>query len=90
MAETTNATTAELATQNGVLPLGNLQLLGVVGTESNRRALLRMAGGQTRMVRVGDTVRHGTVVAIGDDRIVLAGSIGQRTLTLPDRPKAAA
>lgn len=90
MAEKTNATTADLATQNGVLPLRNLQLLGVVGTETSRRALLRMAGGQTRMVRVGDTFRQGTVIAIGEDRVVLAGGIGQRTLTLPDRPKAAA
>lgn len=90
MAEKTNATTADLATQNGVLPLRNLQLLGVVGTESSRRALLRTAGGQTRMVRVGDTFRQGTVIAIGEDRVVLAGGVGQRTLTLPDRPKAAA
>ena len=90
MVEKTNATTADLATQNGVLPLRNLQLLGVVGTETSRRALLRTAGGQTRMVRVGDTFRQGTVIARGEDRVVLAGGVGQRTLTLPDRPKAAA
>lgn len=90
MTKKTNSITADLATQRGALPLRNLQLLGVAGTEDKRRALLRTAGGQTQLVQVGDRLRQGTVVAIGDDRIVLNGGMGQRTLTLPDRPKAAA
>lgn len=90
MTEQTNAITADLATQRDALSLRNLQLLGVVGTEDSRRALLRTPAGQTQMVIVGDSLRQGTVVAIGEDRIVLNGGLGQRTLTLPDSPKAAA
>ena len=90
MSEDTNDITADLATQRGALPLRNLQLLGVAGSNDNRRALLRTAGGQTRMVQVGDSLRQGTVMAIGEDRIVLNGGMGQRTLKLPDTPKAAA
>ncbi|MEM8654493.1 MAG: hypothetical protein AAGF36_07080 [Pseudomonadota bacterium] len=90
MTEKTNETTADLATQRGVLPLRQLQLLGVAGPEDKRRALLRTAGGQTRLVQVGDSLRQGTVVAIGEDQVVLNGGLGQRTLTLPDPSKAAA
>lgn len=90
MTEDTNDITAKLATERGALPLRQLQLLGIVGTPDARRALLRTAGGQTRLVVVGDHIRQGTVVAIGADRMVLSDTIGQRTLTLPDAPKAAA
>ncbi|MBY5932279.1 pilus assembly protein PilP [Tateyamaria omphalii] len=90
MSEETNEFTADLATQRGALPLRNLQLLGVAGSDTNRRALLRTAGGQTRMVQVGDSLRQGTVIAIGEDRIVLNGGMGQRTLTLPMPDKSAA
>lgn len=90
MTEQTNELTTDLATQRAALPLRQLQLLGVAGTEDARRALLRTPGGQTRTVRMGDSLRQGTVVAIGPDRLVLAGNLGQRVLTLPDAPKAAA
>ncbi|MEL6467173.1 MAG: type II secretion system protein N [Pseudomonadota bacterium] len=90
MTKETNEIAANLATQHGVLPLRQLQLLGVAGTEENRRALLRTAGGQTRLVRLGDTLRQGTVVAIGEDRVVLNGGLGQRTLALPDPARSVA
>ncbi|MEX0370204.1 MAG: hypothetical protein AB3N09_06195 [Tateyamaria sp.] len=90
MADQTNDITADLATQRGALQLRQLQLLGVVGTEDARRALLRTASGQTRLVRKGDTLRQGTVVAIGADRVILASGSGQRVLTLLTAPKAAA
>ena len=90
MTEETNDITADLATQRGALPLRNLQLIGIAGTEEAPRALLRTAGGQTRLVSVGDSLRQGTVIAIGADRVVLNGGLGQRTLTLPDQPRAAA
>ncbi|MEX0312473.1 MAG: hypothetical protein AB3N17_19775 [Tateyamaria sp.] len=90
MADQTNDITADLATQRGALQLRQLQLLGVVGTEDARHALLRTAGGQTRLVKKGDRLRQGTVVAIGADRVVLASGSDQRVLTLPTAPKAAA
>lgn len=93
MSETTNPTTAKLATESGVLPLRSLQLIGVVGTEENRRALLRNAGGQIETVRVGDKTRQGRVAAIDDDAVILAGSTGSRILRMPaptPAPRAAA
>lgn len=90
MTKQTNDITADLATQRGALPLRNLQLLGIVGKDDTRRALLRTAGGQTRLAHVGDNLRQGIVVAIGEDQIVLNGGMGQRTLTLPKTPRAAA
>lgn len=90
MTEKTNETTADLATQRGALPLRTLQLIGIAGPEDAPRALLRTSAGQTRLVQVGDTLRQGTIIAIGADRIVLNGGLGQRTLTLPAPPRAAA
>ncbi|MFL4470879.1 pilus assembly protein PilP [Tateyamaria armeniaca] len=81
--ETTNATTADLATQRDVIPLRSLQLIGVVGPEEDRRALLRSSGGQIDTVRVGDALRQGTVVAIDDDAVILNAATGSRTLRIP-------
>jgi len=89
--DTTEATTsiaAELATERGALQLHELQLVGLVGTPQDRRALLRRASGQIDMVRVGDTVRQGTVVAIDDEVVVLNAASGSRTLRFPKHPPA--
>lgn len=90
--ETTNAATARLATQTGVLPLRSLQLIGVTGPADNRRALLRTAGGQIQAVRTGDQLRQGRVVAISDSAVLLDAATGPRRLHMPtsSRPRAAA
>ncbi|WP_299725234.1 pilus assembly protein PilP [uncultured Tateyamaria sp.] len=84
----TNATTAELATQTGALPLNSLQLIGVAGTEDNRRALLRAGNGSIQTVQVGDNLRQGTVVAIADDAVILSSATGSRQLRMPQAPEA--
>ena len=87
MSDITNPTTANLATQTGLLPLRRLQLIGVAGPEDDRRALLRHANGQIETIRVGDTMRYGTVVAIDDDAVILQTASGTRTLHIPTRPE---
>lgn len=90
MSDATNATTAQAATQVGALPLRKLHLIGVMGTPEARRALLRTSAGQVRQVRVGDTLRQGTVTAISDSAVYLHTSAGQRVLAMPDLPGAQA
>lgn len=85
---TTNATTAKFATQSELLPMHSLQLIGVAGTEDNRRALLREPNGNIQTVQVGDSLRQGTVVAIDDDAIILSSGTGNRRLKMPTRPEA--
>ena len=86
MTEPTNAITSKMATQRGVLPLRSLQLIGVVGPDDGRRALLRSAGGTIRTVRVGDQLRQGRVVAIDVDAVILSTGTGTRRLTIPAAP----
>ena len=66
----------------------SLQLIGVAGTEDNRRALLRAPNGSIQTVQVGDSLRQGTVVAIDDDAIILSSGTGNRRLKMPTPPEA--
>jgi len=90
MSESTNTTTAKFATQISALPLHSLQLIGVFGTQEERHALLRSAGGTFETVGVGDPVRQGTVVAIDENSVILSTGSGTRRLTMPKAPKAPA
>ena len=88
MSEITNTATAEFATQISALPLHNLQLIGVFGTQEERRALLRNPDGTFRTVGVGDRLRQGTVAAIDTDTVILSKGTGTRRLTIPRAPDA--
>jgi len=92
MSEITNTTTAKFATQTGALPLHSLQLIGVFGTQEERRALLRSPGGTFETVGMGDQVRQGTVVAIDENSVILSTAAGTRRLTIlePHASRAAA
>ncbi|MEM9432868.1 MAG: hypothetical protein AAGA12_03025 [Pseudomonadota bacterium] len=76
----TRASVARAATENNAIALGRVALVGVFGTASNRRALVRMPNGRFRKVSVGDRVDGGRVAAIGDGQ--LRYTKGGRTLTL--------
>ena len=52
------------ATEESVLPLRQMSLLGVAGTSSSRRALIRLRNGDVITVRVGDSLDGGQVTAI--------------------------
>lgn len=92
MSDPTNPITSNTATKRGVLPLRSLQLIGVVGTDDARRALLRTAGGRIQTVQVGDTLRQGQVIAIDVDAVILSTGGETRRLTIPSAsaPRVAA
>ncbi|RLJ59138.1 hypothetical protein BCF46_1282 [Litoreibacter meonggei] len=77
---TTRASVARAATDNNAISLGKVALVGVFGTSSNRRALVRMPNGRFKKVGIGDRVDGGRVAAIGEGQ--LKYTKGGRTVTL--------
>jgi hypothetical protein len=57
---------ARAATQDGAMPLRQINLIGVYGTQNARRALVRLSNGQFVRVEVGSDLDGGQVTAIGD------------------------
>ena len=64
-----NAKVAEEATIQNALKLNDLNLIGVYGSGSSKRALVRFANGKRQMVSVGDRLDGGKVAAIGDTEL---------------------
>ncbi|PZX44562.1 hypothetical protein LY56_01810 [Roseinatronobacter thiooxidans] len=64
-----SASVAREATQARAINLRQINLLGVMGTSSSRRALVRLSNGRVVTVRVGETLDGGQVTAIGDDEL---------------------
>ncbi|MCU4653768.1 hypothetical protein N8I71_13065 [Roseibacterium sp. SDUM158016] len=75
-----NADVARAATQRGELRLRNINLIGVTGTPSDRRALVRLPSGRFVRVGVGDRLDGGRVAAIGESTLQYVR--GGRTVTL--------
>ncbi|MCU9839214.1 hypothetical protein OEZ49_15670 [Ruegeria sp. WL0004] len=71
---------ARQATLDNAINLRNLNLIGVYGTPSNRRALVRLPSGRYKKVKVGDSIDGGRITAIGDSE--LRYQKGGRNLTL--------
>lgn len=71
---------ARQATLKNSINLKRLNLIGVYGTPSNRRALIRLPSGRYKKVQVGDLVDGGRVVGIGESE--LRYQKGSRSLTL--------
>lgn len=65
----TRASVAQQATQPRAINLRQVNLIGVFGTPSNRRALVRMANGRIVSVSVGDALDGGRVAAIGETEL---------------------
>ena len=63
------ASVAREATVRNALNLRKVNLIGVYGTPSNRRALVRLSNGRYRKVEVGDRFDGGRVSAIGDSEL---------------------
>ena len=78
-----SASVARQATQNDVLNLRRLNLIGVYGTSSNRRALVRLASGRYVKVKVGDKIDGGRIVAIGQDQLRYQKGSRSTTLRMP-------
>lgn len=64
-----SASTTREATVKNAINLRRVNLIGVYGTPSSRRALVRMGNGRYRKVEVGDRIDGGRVSAIGDSEL---------------------
>ncbi len=62
-------TVARAATDNNAIALGKVALVGVFGTSSNRRALVRMPNGRFKKVSIGDRVDGGRVAGIDNNSL---------------------
>lgn len=74
---------ATLATQKSLLPLREMTLIGTMGTDNNRRALIRLPDGTISHVSIGDTLRGRRIDAIGPDRLLMSRNGRQQVLSLP-------
>jgi hypothetical protein len=61
----TATTVARAATERNALSMRRVNLIGVYGTSSDRRALVRLSNGRYQKVKIGDRLDGGRVAAIG-------------------------
>ncbi|MEL7090369.1 MAG: hypothetical protein AAFN94_01415 [Pseudomonadota bacterium] len=64
-----SASVTREATVRNAINLRRVNLIGVYGTPSDRRALVRLANGRYKKVQVGDRFDGGRVSAIGDSEL---------------------
>jgi hypothetical protein len=76
----TKTSVAKEATVRNAIKFGRVNLIGVYGKPSSRRALVRLANGRYQKVKVGDRIDGGRVSAIGDAE--LRYKKGNRNLVL--------
>ncbi|WP_247676962.1 hypothetical protein [Leisingera sp. HS039] len=79
----TAASVARRATVSNAINLRKLNLIGVYGTASDRRALVRLPSGRYKKVQVGDRIDGGRVIAIGESRLQYQKGGRNRTLEMP-------
>lgn len=79
----TPTTVARAATEKNALRMRQVNLIGVYGSNSNRRALVRLANGSYKKVKVGDRLDGGRVAAIGTSDLRYVKSGRSVTLTMP-------
>ncbi|MEM1267714.1 MAG: hypothetical protein AAGI50_17045 [Pseudomonadota bacterium] len=79
-----SASVARAATISDALPMRELALIGVFGTQNARHALVRLPGGRLVKVYSGDTVRGYQVTAISPDAIRLRRSGRDSLLVIPN------
>lgn len=65
----TKTSVAKSATVKNAINLRKINLIGVYGKPSNRRALIRLSSGRYRKVVVGDRIDGGRVSAIGESEL---------------------
>ncbi|KUF12052.1 hypothetical protein AVJ23_05625 [Pseudoponticoccus marisrubri] len=79
-----SASVASAATVQNAINLRRINVIGIYGTPSNRRALVRLANGNYKKVQVGDRLDGGRVASIGDDDLRYVKSGRSITLEMPD------
>ncbi len=66
------------------LERNKISLVGLYGSKSHRRAILRLPNGRMTKVRPGDSVNGERVAAVGNDSVRLTGARYDTLLRLPD------
>ena len=79
----TAVSVARQATVRDALDLTRMNLIGVYGDPADRRALVRLANGRYRKVKVGDRIDGGRVLAIGEDTLRYQKDGRNLTLNMP-------
>lgn len=77
------ASVAQQATVRGAINLRQVNLIGVYGQPSNRRALVRLSNGRYQKVQVGDRLDGGQVRAIGESELSYVKGNRSIVLSLP-------
>ncbi|MEC9310704.1 MAG: hypothetical protein VYA97_03010, partial [Pseudomonadota bacterium] len=70
-------------TLRNAINLNRINLIGVYGQPSDRRALVRLSNGRYRKVKVGDRIDGGRVLAIGDASLRYQKNGRNLTLDMP-------
>lgn len=78
-----SASVAQQATVRGAINLRQVNLIGVYGQPSNRRALVRLSNGRYQKVQVGDRLDGGQVRAIGENELSYVKNNRAIVLTMP-------
>ncbi len=78
-----SASVTRQATVRNAINLNRINLIGVYGQPSDRRALVRLANGRYRKVQVGDRIDGGRVLAIGDGTLRYQKNGRNVTLDMP-------
>jgi len=79
----TTASVARQATISNAINLRRVNLIGVYGSASNRRALVRLPSGRYRKVQVGDSVDGGRVRQINEGQLIYTKGGRNVTLSVP-------
>ncbi|MDX1781471.1 MAG: hypothetical protein R3256_09130 [Thalassovita sp.] len=77
------ASVARQATVKNQINLRKINLIGVYGQTSDRRALVRLSNGRYKKVKVGDRIDGGKIAAIGETELRYVKSGRSITLTMP-------
>jgi hypothetical protein len=78
-----SASVAKEATVASAINVNRVNLLGVYGTNSDRKALVRLPSGRILKVQVGDALDGGRVAAIGTDNLYYVKNGQNLQLTMP-------
>lgn len=79
----TSASVAKQATVENAIKMRQINLIGVYGKPSSRRALVRLPNGQFKKVKVGDPIDGGRVAAIGETELRYIKRGRNLVLTMP-------
>lgn len=78
-----SASVSKAATNTNALKLRQVNLIGVFGSASQRRALVRLPSGRLVKVQVGDRVDGGEVASIGESELRYIKRGREITLAMP-------